>query len=384
MGGALPAAAETLARGRVYLDHNATSPLRPEARAALLRALEVCGNPSSVHAEGRAARRLLEDARERLGALLGVDPERIIFTSGGTEANALALHQARGTLLVSAVEHPSVLENAPRAERIPVGRSGTVDLAWLEARLARGDVDLVSVMWANNETGILQPVRQVAELCRRFGARFHTDATQAAGRLPLDLSRAEFDLLTLSAHKCGGPVGIGALVLGPGIEIRPLLRGGGQERRRRAGTENVPAACGFAAALAAVDAPERERVRQLRDLLEAETCARVPDVVVIGRDVPRLPNTTMLALPGVPADLLVMRLDLEGIAVSAGSACSSGKMERSHVLEAMGLPPGIAGSAIRISLGHTTTRSELERFVDAFARVARELRALAAPAARTT
>lgn len=371
-------------RRRVHLDHNATAPLRPEARAAVLRALDVCGNPSSVHAEGREARRLLEDARAQLAEILNVDPERIVFTSGGTEANATALHQAAGPVLVSAVEHPSVLENAPQAERIPVTSSGTVDLARLEARLARGDVDLVSVMWANNETGILQPVAEVAALCRRFGARFHTDAAQVPGRLDVDLSRLDFDLVSLSAHKCGGPVGIGALVLGPGVEIRPLLRGGGQERRRRAGTENVPGACGFAAALAAATPGERERVRALRDRLEAEASARVPGVVVIGRDVPRLPNTSMLALPGVPADLLVMRLDLEGIAVSAGSACSSGKVERSHVLEAMGLPAAITGSAIRVSLGHTTSEADVDRFVDAFARIAPGLCALAGMDARTT
>ncbi len=358
--------------GPVYLDHNATSPLRPVARRALLAALDEVGNPSSVHAFGRRARRRLEEARETLAARLGVDAERIVFTAGGTEANHLVLAQATGPVLVSAVEHPSVLENAPDAGRIPVDHGGRVDLAALERRLAGGGVALVSVMWANNETGVIQPVAEIAALCRRHGVRFHTDAAQAVGRLPLDLGALGADWVTLSAHKFGGPVGIGALVAGPEAEVRPVLRGGGQERGRRAGTENVPAAAGFAAALAAVEAEEWRRMAALRDRFEAALGAAVPEAVVIAADVPRLPNTSAVALPGVPAELLVIRLDLEGVMVSAGSACSSGRVRRSHVLEAMGLPPDLAGSTVRVSLGPATSEEELARAVDAFARVARD------------
>ncbi len=380
--GVPPAVAAEARRRRVYLDHNATSPLRPEARAALLEALDEVGNPSSIHAFGRAARRRLETAREQIAHRLRIDPERLVFTSGGTESNLLALSQAQGPVLVSAIEHPSVLENAPGAERLPVGADGRLDLAALEARLSRGPAALVALMWANNETGVLQPVAQAAALCRRFGVALHIDAAQAAGRLELDLSALSFTTLTLSAHKFGGPPGIGALVLGEGVEIRPLLRGGGQERRRRAGTENVPAAAGFAAALTAWSAAERTRLAALRDRFEAELLAAVPQALVIARHVPRLPNTSMVALPGVPAELLVIRLDLEGVAVSAGSACSSGKVERSHVLAAMGLPEEVAGSAVRVSLGPTTRAEDVMAAVAAFARIAHD--PLVPRASRTT
>ncbi len=380
--GVPPAVAAEARRRRVYLDHNATSPLRPEARAALLEALDEVGNPSSIHAFGRAARRRLETAREQIAHRLRIDPERLVFTSGGTESNLLALSQAQGPVLVSAIEHPSVLENAPGAERLPVGADGRLDLAALEARLSRGPAALVALMWANNETGVLQPVAQAAALCRRFGVALHIDAAQAAGRLELDLSALSFTTLTLSAHKLGGPPGIGALVLGEGVEIRPLLRGGGQERRRRAGTENVPAAAGFAAALAAWSTAERTRLAALRDRFEAELLAAVPQALVIARHVPRLPNTSMVALPAVPAELLVIRLDLEGVAVSAGSACSSGKVARSHVLAAMGLPEEVAGSAVRISLGPTTRAEDVIAAVAAFARIAHD--PLVPRASRTT
>ena len=359
----------------VYLDYNATAPLRPEAREALLEACAEVGNPSSIHSFGRRARRRLEDARETICARLGVPPARLVFTSGGTEANHLALAQARGgPVVVSAIEHPSVLEAVPGAIRAPVTGRGEIDLDAFARILAEHRPALASIMLANNETGVVQPVREVAELCRRNGVRLHVDAVQAPGRCPLAPAVESADFLSLSAHKIGGPVGIGALLVPEPFELVPLLRGGGQERRRRAGTENVPGACGFAAALAAVREEETARVRALRDGLERELEARVPDVRILGRQAPRLANTSCIAMPGVPAELQVVRLDLEGFAVSAGSACSSGKVTRSHVLEAMGLPPEIAGCAIRVSLGWGTAAQEVDAFVEAWVRAVPPLR----------
>jgi len=374
-------------RPRVYLDHNATSPLRPEAREAVLEALACGGNPSSVHADGRAARRRLEDARERIARRLGVAPARIVFTSGGTEADNLALHQAEGPVLVSAIEHPAVLEARPDALRIPVTPEGVVDLAALETLLQEHRPQLVAVMLANNETGAIQPVAEVARLVHARGALLFVDAVQAPGRIPFAPDALGADLLALSAHKIGGPAGIGALVVRDGLELRPLLRGGGQERRRRSGTENLAGAMGMAAALDAVCDEEALRIRKLRDEMEEALEREVPEVRILGRSVPRLPNTSCIALPGVDATTQLVRLDLDGISVSAGSACSSGKIGRSHVLAAMGLPPGIARGAIRVSLGWSTTADDIVRFVRAFTAMARALlprTALASDATRTT
>lgn len=372
---------------RVYLDHNATSPLRPEAREAVLETLACGGNPSSVHADGRAARKRLEDARERIARRLGVAPARIVFTSGGTEADNLALHQVEGPVLVSAIEHPAVLEARPDALRIPVTPEGVVDLAALGTLLQEHRPQLVAVMLANNETGAIQPVAEVARLVHAAGALLHVDAVQAPGRIPLAPDGLGADLLALSAHKIGGPVGIGALVVRDGLELRPLLRGGGQERRRRSGTENVAGACGMAAALDAASDEEALRIRKLRDEMEAALEREVPDVQILARSVPRLPNTSCIALPGVDATTQLVRLDLDGISVSAGSACSSGKIGRSHVLAAMGVPPGIARGAIRVSLGWSTTADDILRFVRAYTAMARALlprAALASDALRTT
>ncbi len=370
----------------VYLDHNATAPLRPEARTAMLAGLEALGNPSSVHAFGRRARARLEEARERIAARLGVAPDRVTFVSGGTEANNLALAQADGPVLVSAIEHPSVLEAAPGAVRLPVGPDGRVDPERCERLALENGCRLVSVMLANNETGIVQPVAEIAARLRRHGIRLHVDAAQVPGRLAVSPAGLGGDFLALSAHKFGGPPGIGALVTAPEVEPRPLLRGGGQERRARAGTENLPAAMGFAAALEAIEPAEPARLAALRDRLEEAVAAR-GDVVILGREVPRLANTSCIAMPGVPAELQVMRLDLEGVAVGAGSACSSGKMAESHVLAAMGLPREIAACAIRVSLGWTTTEAEVEAFLAAWERLReafRERRGLANRAPATT
>ena len=352
----------------IYLDHNATAPLRPEAAAALCRALEVTGNASSVHGYGRRARALIEDARERLAAFVGARPAELIFTSGGTEANNMALRGlAAGRILVSAGEHDSVLNAVPGATRIPLGADGLVDLDALRELLAEGpEPALVSVMLANNETGVIQPMARIVALAREGGALVHSDAVQAAGKIPLDFATLGVDLLSLSAHKLGGPPGVGALVIAEGARCDPLLRGGGQERRRRAGTENLPGIAGFAAAAAAAELDRFAALASLRDELERRLRAAAPEVKVYGAGSPRLPNTSCFGLPGLAAETQVMALDLAGVAVSAGAACSSGKVAPSHVLRAMGVDEAEAGAAIRVSLGWDSRAEDIERFLEAW------------------
>ncbi|HYG91775.1 MAG TPA: cysteine desulfurase family protein [Azospirillum sp.] len=360
---------------RIYLDYNASAPLKPGVKDAVAGALGLVGNPSSVHGHGRAVRRVVEDARARVAALAGVAPTRVVFTAGGTEANNLALRGFPGRrVVVSAVEHDSVLTASPDAVRVPVDGQGVADLAALERILAGGPA-LVSLMLVNNETGVVQPVAEAARLAHAHGALIHCDAVQAAGRLPLDLGALGVDLLTLSAHKIGGPAGVGALVLAEGVEPEPLLRGGGQERRRRAGTENLLGIAGFgaAAALALEDLAAAGDLAALRDDLERRALAAVPAARVMGAGAPRVGNVACLALPGVPGETQVMALDLAGIAVSAGSACSSGKVKASHVLTAMGADGSLTGSAIRVSLGWASTAEEVERFVAAWTAMARRL-----------
>jgi cysteine desulfurase len=373
---------------RVYLDWNATAPLRPEARAAAAAALEVIGNPSSVHAEGRAARRLIEDARTEVAALVAAEPKNVVFTSGGTEANMLALTPAAGPakapcrrLLVSAIEHPSGLAGGrfptSEVEQLPVTARGEVDVSALAARLGtvEGPV-LVSLMLANNETGVVQPVSEVAHLVHEAGSLLHVDAVQAIGRISCDISVLGADLLTVSGHKIGAPKGIGALIRRDGITVDPLITGGGQERARRSGTENVAGIAGFGAAAAAARAglvSDAAWMIRLRERLEAKLRTASPGVVIFGAEAERLPNTTLLALPGMKAETAVIAFDLEGVAVSSGAACSSGKVQPSHVLAAMGVPPGLARGAIRVSLGATTTESDVDRFVAAWIKVSRSL-----------
>jgi cysteine desulfurase len=384
---------------RAYLDWNATAPLRPEAREAMCEALDVAGNPSSVHAEGRAARRLVEAARERVAALVGAEPRNVVFTSGGTEANVLALSPAAGAgnepcrrLMVSAIEHPSVLAggrfSAAAVERLPVTGRGEIDLSALGTRLkaAEGRV-LVSLMLANNETGIVQPVSEAAHLVHQAGGMLHVDAVQAAGRITCDINALSADLLTVSGHKIGAPKGVGALIRrDAALSIAdPLIKGGGQERGARAGTENVAAIAGFGAAAAAALAglaADRARMIGLRDRLEAGLRAASPEVVIFGAEAERLPNTTLVAQPGMKAETAVIAFDLNGVAVSSGAACSSGKVQPSHVLAAMGVPPRLAGGAIRVSLGPTTTESEIDRMIEAWIRLSgallKETRGIAA------
>ena len=374
---------------RTYLDWNASAPLRVEAHAALSAALALTGNPSSVHHEGRATRQIVEDARGAIAALVGADARNVIFTAGGTEANALALaprldagrRQPFDRLLVSAIEHPSVLAGgrfAPTAvENIPVDANGMVDLGALQRRLeALGDQRaLVSLMAANNETGVIQPVAEAAGIVHRHGGLVHVDAVQAAGRIALDIAALGADLLTLSAHKIGGAKGAGALVKrDESLQIDPLIRGGGQERGSRAGTENVAAIAAFGAAAAAVKtnlAAESAHMVELRDRLEAGL--RAGGAVIFGAAAARLPNTSLAAMPGTKAETLVIGFDLDGVAISSGSACSSGKVAPSHVLAAMGVPMELARGAVRVSIGPATTEAEIDRFLKVWQTLAKSL-----------
>jgi cysteine desulfurase len=366
---------------RVYLDWNATTPLRPEAKAAMAAAWDLSGNPSSVHAEGRHARRLVEQARVAIAAAVGGLARNVVFTSGGTEANALALTPglrrtsgpAVERLLVSAVEHASVLAGgrfpADAIGTVGVTRAGVLDLDQLSATLAAGPPALVSLMLANNETGALQPVAEAAELVHASGGVLHVDAIQALGKIPVDIRALAADLVTVSAHKIGGPKGAGAVILADGVSgFEPLLRGGGQELGRRAGTENVAGIAGFAAAAKAAMAAlgeDASRLEGLRDRLE-RGLRQSPGIIVFSDDVKRLPNTTLFTAPGLKAETAVIGFDLAGIAVSSGSACSSGKVQPSHVLEAMGFGADLAQGAVRLSLGWSTSGAEVDRCLEAW------------------
>ncbi len=366
-------------QAETYLDWNATAPLRHEAAAAIEEALHRWGNPSSVHRRGRAARQMVERAREAVATLLGdADPGGVTFVSGGTEANHLALLGAgRERVLVSAVEHDSVRYAVPAAEIIPVDPDGLIILDALDRLLACDPRPaLVAVMYANNETGVIQPAAQIASIARRHGALFHCDAIQAAGKLALEAAAIGADLISLSAHKIGGPPGIGALVVTRNTELEPLFRGGGQERRRRAGTENLPGIAGFAAAATAAvaEAAVYDRVAALRDELEATIAATAPGALVLGTTAPRLPNTSAIATPGISAETQVIALDLDGVMVSAGAACSSGKVGPSHVLAAMGVDADVAASTIRVSLGWSSSEADIAHFLRSWTALCRRLR----------
>ncbi|RFZ89142.1 cysteine desulfurase [Shinella sp. WSJ-2] len=379
---------------RTYLDWNATAPLLPAAREAVVSALDMVGNPSSVHGEGRALRMLVEAARRDVAALVNAAPAHVIFTSGATEAANLALTPnyrmgrtplAIGHLYASEIEHPAIREGGRfvRADvtTIPVTRTGLVDLEALETLLNDHDkakgLPMVAVMLANNETGIVQPVKAVAEIIRRHGGLLVVDAVQAVGRVPVDIEALDADFLILSSHKLGGPKGAGALVSrGEVLMPAALIRGGGQEKGHRSGTENPAALAGFAAAArsAAADLPERNaRIAGLRDGLETGMRLATNDVIIHGADVERVANTCFFSLPGLKSETGQIAFDLEGIALSAGSACSSGKVGQSHVLTAMGFDAALGG--LRVSLGAGSTQADVDRFLAAFSRVVSRRRA---------
>jgi cysteine desulfurase len=370
---------------RVYLDWNATAPLRREAKEAMAAAWDICGNPSSVHAEGRRARRFVEEARALVAGAVGAVPRNVVFVSGGTEANALALtpglRRDSGIpverLLVSAIEHASVLGGGRfppgTVETIGVTASGLLEIERLRAALDGGPPALVSVMLANNETGAVQPVQEVAEIVHSAGGLLHVDAVQAFGKIPFNINAMNADLLTLSAHKVGGPKGVGAVILADGVlGLEPLLRGGGQELGRRGGTENVSGIMSFGAAVKVAQAAlegEAIRLEILRNRLE-KGLRETLDVIVFSEDIPRLPNTTLFTVAGLRAETAVIGFDLEGIAVSSGSACSSGKVQPSHVLQAMGFSPEAAQGAVRLSLGWSTSDADIDYCLEAWRKLA--------------
>ncbi len=360
----------------VYMDWNATSPLRPSALAAMSSVLQEVGNPSSVHAFGRRARAWVDHAREAVARLVAGRAPLVTFTSGGTEANNLALHARQGRpLVVSAIEHESVLRPArlAGAQVARVGRNGEVDVAHLAFLLDKAERPaFVSVMLANNETGVIQPVAEIARVAKAKGALVHCDAVQAAGRIGIAIEELGVDYLTISAHKIGGPQGAGALVLGADLPVEPFVQGGGQERNRRGGTENVAAIAGFgAAADEAARLDDANRIAGLRDALEEKLAAFGLPLTIFGRGAKRLPNTSCFASGTKTAETLVMAIDLAGIAVSAGSACSSGKVRPSHVISAMGFDAATAGSAIRVSLGWQNSQQDVDQFIAAWGRVQR-------------
>ncbi|WP_378942830.1 cysteine desulfurase family protein [Mesorhizobium sp. ANAO-SY3R2] len=376
-----------MAVSRAYLDHNASAPLLPAAREAVVAALDVAANPSSVHGEGRAARRIIEDARRSVAALVSARPEHVVFTSGATEAATTLLcpdwRMGRGAvrmsrLYVTAADHPCVLNGgrfpSDRVTRIGVDRNGIVDLAALEAALAAHDkaegLPLVAIHAANNETGVVQPFRTISDLVKAAGGVLVLDAVQAAGRIPLDMSEGCADFLILSSHKIGGPKGAGAIVATSDLMMPvPLIAGGGQEKGHRGGTENLPAIAGFGAAAreAAAGLSEMDKVLALRDRIEDAVVRLAPDAEIFGKGVERLANTTFFAIAGVKAETAQIAFDLAGVALSAGSACSSGKVGPSHVLKAMGIADNLG--ALRVSIGRQTTEEEIELFADALAKL---------------
>ncbi len=385
----------------VYMDYNATAPLRPAVGDAMNEALEITGNPSSVHRFGRLARRVVEEARRQVASLVGAEANEVIFTSGGTEANNLALGSFEGAgIVVSAAEHDSVLGAAPGATIAPVDGHGVLDLEALERLLRENPPQenppqenpnappgLVSVMLANNETGVIGPVAAAAEIAHAHGALLHCDAVQAPGRIAIDMAALGADLLTLSAHKMGGPQGAGALVTRGGVTVVPAQLGGGQERGFRAGTENVAAIAGFGAAcdLAGDGIADQSPLAGWRDDLEGRIAALAPDSKVFGAGAGRLGNTSCFTMPGVTSETQVMALDLAGIAISAGAACSSGKVGVSHVLLAMGAAEAQASSAIRVSLGWQSHAGDIDQLVEAwgalYARAGTPAASASAPAA---
>lgn len=357
-----------MASNDVYLDYNATALVKPQVIEAMAEAMAAVGNPSSVHTSGRRAKKLIERARAQVAALVNAPPEAVIFTSGGTEANNQAL-TGGGPVLASAIEHESVRHVAESLPPAAVDGTGRIDLNALETALNTLAPATLSLMLANNETGVIQPVNEVVSLARDRDIQVHVDAVQAAGKVVIDFSELGANSISLSAHKFGGPQGVGALIVQPDFEPQAMLKGGAQERRLRPGTENVPGIVGFgeAASLALADRSFAQRVGRLRDRMEAEIGAITPAVRVIGTEAPRLPNTSCVTMPGVSHETQLIAFDLAGVAVSSGSACSSGKVGSSHVLAAMAVPPEEAVTAIRVSFGWNSQDTDVDRFVRTYA-----------------
>jgi cysteine desulfurase len=363
---------------RIYLDYNATCPIFPESLKAVSDAMAHTGNASSIHADGRAARKIVEDARAEVARLANVRAAQVVFNSGATEGNNTILSGYRDKIvLVSPMEHPSILEAAPNADYLPVTKDGLVDLEKLEALMNASAPALVCVQLVNSETGIIQPLADIARIARSKGAMVHCDAVQAAGRIAIDFKSLGVDYLTLSAHKFGGPQGIGALIFREGLQIPKFLHGGGQEKRQRAGTENVAAIAGFgAAAIRALENLDtyQSRCKAFRTKLESALRAAANDLIIVGENAPRVANTTNVILPGASAETQLMAMDLEGVAVSSGSACSSGTFKPSHVLAAMGYSPEDARAALRFSTGWATTDADIDEAAGAYARMVKRIR----------
>ncbi len=351
----------------VYMDYNATAPVFPSVITAMSDVLACVGNPSSVHGAGRKARSRMEDAREAVAKLVNAPVDGVVFTSGGTEADVLALTGCgRVRVLTSAVEHAAVLNARSDIEVLPVDANGIVELEALKKALSHDSRPaLVSIMAANNETGACQPLKDIVEIAHDAGALVHSDAVQVVGKEAFDMQALGLDLVSLSAHKIGGPQGVGALVKAPHVQLNALYKGGGQERSLRGGTENLCGIVGFGAA--AQQKTDFKAVRALRDALEE----RVKEfgAVVFAQDVERLPNTSCFAVEGLSSERQVMAMDLAGVMISAGSACSSGKVKASHVLQAMGVEENLAGCAIRVSLGWNSSQEDIERFVNAWSKL---------------
>lgn len=371
-------------KAMIYLDFNATAPVLPAVVDAVAHALSVTGNPSSVHQHGRQARQLVQVARGHVASAIDAAPEQIVFTSGGTEANNLALRSAMTAagcdrILIAATEHDSVLAMVADDEpRLPVAATGLLDLDVLDQMLQAGPGRaVVSVMLANNETGVIQPISAIAEICHEHGALLHCDAVQAVGKIPVSFGALGADSMAMTAHKFGGPKGVGALIVKPDLPFQPEIVGGGQEERRRAGTENVASIAGFGEAASRV--PEllghAPRLQGLRNNLQTKIKAMCPAAEIFGKQADRLPNTLCVTMPNVPGDAQVIAFDLEGISVSSGAACSSGKVSVSHVLAAMGIDEDTAKSAIRVSLGPSTSEQELATFVNVWAQLSKQLEA---------
>ena len=350
----------------IYFDYNATAPLRDEVRAAMIDVLGPPANASSVHGYGQAARHQIETARRQLASLCGAMPEEVIFTSGGTEANAMALLRDAPAIITSSIEHVAVLDNAPDGLRVAVDGNGVIDLNALENAAANAPSgSIIAVMMANNETGVIQPIKEVVDIAHRHGHLVHCDAVQALGKMPINFADLGVDMMALSGHKIGAATGTGALIQRQGLASFPRMSGGGQEKNRRPGTENLSGIVSFGAAAAVVNQTHltAQELRQCHDDFEARIKAEAPDALVMGEGAERLPNTSAIAMPNQKAETQMMNFDLAGIAISAGAACSSGKVASSHVLTAMGHAK-IAPYTIRISSGWNTQKEDFERLAE--------------------